>query len=225
MSPIEIIFAVIGVLFLIGSCLCVKDETVAKQSLELSDEIVEAQKKEAERLVQQVLDEKVEDAVVKTDDYLSKVSNEKIMAVNDFTDQILEKIKENHKEVVFLYDMLNKKEDEIKQLAAKLKKTETEVAKKVTVSEKKTEVKSEAKAETKKKETVKPVVEVPKEVTSNTYDLKNDGQLEFVDMMQSEGKKEEIIKLYKQGKSILEISKALGMGQGEVKLIVGLYGL
>ena len=28
----------------------------------------------------------------------------------------------------------------------------------------------------------------------------------------------------KQGKSVLEISKAMGMGQGEVKLIIDLYG-
>ena len=35
--------------------------------------------------------------------------------------------------------------------------------------------------------------------------------------------KEKILQLYKQGMSILEISKALQIGQGEVKLIIGLY--
>ena len=34
---------------------------------------------------------------------------------------------------------------------------------------------------------------------------------------------DEIIALYKSGKSVMEISKLLGMGQGEVKLIIDLY--
>ena len=34
---------------------------------------------------------------------------------------------------------------------------------------------------------------------------------------------DEIIALHKSGKSIMEISKLLGMGQGEVKLIIDLY--
>lgn len=37
------------------------------------------------------------------------------------------------------------------------------------------------------------------------------------------GKNEKILQLFDSGKSILEISKQLGMGQGEVKLIVDLY--
>ena len=37
-------------------------------------------------------------------------------------------------------------------------------------------------------------------------------------------KNREIIELYKKKKSVLEISKLLGMGQGEVKLVIDLYG-
>ena len=39
----------------------------------------------------------------------------------------------------------------------------------------------------------------------------------------TEQQKEKILQLYKQGMSILEISKELKIGQGEVKLIIGLY--
>lgn len=35
---------------------------------------------------------------------------------------------------------------------------------------------------------------------------------------------EQIIKLYKQGKSVVEISRELNVGQGEVKLTIALYG-
>ena len=37
--------------------------------------------------------------------------------------------------------------------------------------------------------------------------------------------KEKILELYKSGKSIREISRELGMGQGEVKLVIDLYGV
>ena len=41
---------------------------------------------------------------------------------------------------------------------------------------------------------------------------------------QSLSRNEEIISLYRQGRSVMEISKLLGMGQGEVRLIINLYG-
>jgi len=35
---------------------------------------------------------------------------------------------------------------------------------------------------------------------------------------------DKILKMHSEGKSVMEISKELGMGQGEVQLILGLYG-
>ena len=37
-------------------------------------------------------------------------------------------------------------------------------------------------------------------------------------------KKEAILKLYNQNYSVLDISKKLGIGQGEVQLVIGVYG-
>jgi len=243
MSPIEIIFVIIGIALIIISCFLTREENAA-DSATFSEEVLEIQKKETEKMVQQVLADKTEEAIVKADDYLSRVSNEKIMAVNDFTDQILEKIDSNHKEVVFLYDMLNQKEDEIKQIVrqfesekqeiretvndvarlskqlnAKMKKAESAsgAPKKTTTAEK------EKKTEPKKKETV------AEKNTADTVTVasenKTNGQMEFSDMLNQDSQRDEILRLYKQGKSVLEISKSLGMGQGEVKLIIGLYGL
>ena len=45
------------------------------------------------------------------------------MAVSEFSDQILEKIEQNHKEVVFLYDMLNEKENEMKEFVQEIDKS------------------------------------------------------------------------------------------------------
>ncbi len=40
----------------------------------------------------------------------------------------------------------------------------------------------------------------------------------------SDNKNNQILKLHKQGKSVVEISKELNVGQGEVKLTLALYG-
>ena len=42
--------------------------------------------------------------------------------------------------------------------------------------------------------------------------------------MVSNNKNDEILALHRQGKSVLEISKELSVGQGEVKLVIDLYG-
>ena len=39
-----------------------------------------------------------------------------------------------------------------------------------------------------------------------------------------DNKTAKILELYQKKKSVLEISKALGLGQGEVKLVIDLYG-
>jgi hypothetical protein len=76
------------------------------------------EEKKVKERIDTILSDKTDEAVVRVDDQLSLISNEKIMAVNDFSDQLLEKINENHKEVVFLYNMLGEKEEEIKKLMA-----------------------------------------------------------------------------------------------------------
>lgn len=243
MSPMEIAFVVLGIALIIISCFLTKESKEKTDTLQLSDEVLEVQKKEIEKLVRQILEERTEEAVVKADDYLSKISNEKIMAVNEFTDQIFERIDSNHKEVVFLYDMLNQKEDEIKkivrefdsekgemrevvdevsrmskQLITRMKKTEGSSTKKASESEKKAD---EKKTDEKKK--VQTGIREKNKPVEGTTENSSSGQMEFTDMLTQDTQKEEILRLYKQGKSILEISKSLGIGQGEVKLIVGLY--
>ncbi len=237
MSPVEIIFVLLGVGILIVSCFVdVKDEKdeTASVSVSIPEEVLETQKQEIKKFTEQVMEEKSEDIVVKTDDYLSKVSNEKIMAVNDYSTQILEKIDANHKEVVFLYDMLNQKEDEIKHTVQQFNQEKQEMQEVVTDIIKLTkQVKASMNkaqavrtpAEKVKKPEVKKSVEVKLPEPVAAIENKTDGQMEFTEMMQADRQKEEVLKLYKQGKSILDISRTMGMGQGEVKLIIGLYGI
>ncbi|MCR5331013.1 MAG: helix-turn-helix domain containing protein [Lachnospiraceae bacterium] len=67
--------------------------------------------------------------IAESEDKLEAISNDKIIAVGEYSDQILEKINSNHKEVVFLYQMLNDKEDELKATASKLENVRIECEK------------------------------------------------------------------------------------------------
>ena len=238
MSPIEIIFVIIGILLIVISCFLTRENTSETELTQFPEEVLEFQKKEAEKLIQQILEEKTEDAVVKADDYLSKISNEKIMAVNDFSGQILERIDSNHKEVVFLYEMLNQKEEEIKHIVQKFESEKQQMqdavedvsrlSKQLNTKLKKTDAsgtKKSADTAVKKTATKTNEAEQPAEKPIPATENQSNGQMEFTEMLSPDSRKDEILRLYKQGKSILEISKSLGMGQGEVKLIIGLYGL
>ncbi len=241
MSPIEIIFVLLGVGILIASCFAGGKEKKSDAAVLLPEEALEIQKQELKKYADHLLEEKSEETVVKTDDYLSKISNEKIMSVNEFSAQILEKIDANHKEVVFLYDMLNKKEDEIKQTVQQFDREKQEMQEvvgdiikltkqmKATIQKseepKSTTVERTKKTETKKSTAKTAVKTTAKPATQITVgENQEDGQMEFAELLQADRQKEEVLKLHGQGKSVLEISKAMGMGQGEVKLIIGLYG-
>lgn len=239
MTPVEIIFLLLGVGILVASCFIGNNDDNASGAILLTEEALEVHKQEIKNYTERIMEEKSEEAVIKTDDYLSKISNEKIMSVNDFSTQILEKIDANHKEVVFLYDMLNKKEDEIKQTVQQFDKEKKEMQEvvgdiiKLTKQMKATIRKNEdgspvkedkAKKTEVKKQPVKPAVVKKTEPQVNAIENQADGQMEFAEMMHADRQKEEVIRLYKQGKSVLEISKSMSMGQGEVKLIIGLYG-
>lgn len=50
------------------------------------------------------------------EDKMEQLSNEKIMGISEYSDQVLDKIQKNHEEVVFLYDMMNGKQEELKSL-------------------------------------------------------------------------------------------------------------
>lgn len=238
MSPVEIIFVILGVGILIASCFVGGKDNKTDAAVILPEEALEIQKQELKNYADRIMEEKSEEAIVKTDDYLSKISNEKIMSMNDFSTQILEKIDANHKEVVFLYDMLNKKEDEIKQTVQQFDQEKQEMQEVVgdiislTKQMKETIQRPEAtkaaatekrkKTEPKKAESKpagpKPAVQV------KAVENQKDGQLEFAELLQADRQREEVLKLHNQGKSVLDISKTMGMGQGEVKLIIGLYG-
>ncbi len=118
MSPMEIALLVIGVIIFVISFL------MPEVPMRKSDRELEAEQKEARRLVEAEVDtmrlrvgeatsETVGFAVDKAERSLEKVSNEKIMAVGEYAETVLEEINKNHQEVMFLYDMLKDKQTDL----------------------------------------------------------------------------------------------------------------
>ena len=245
MEPITIVLVVVGVALLIGSCFFTKEEKVEPEYDELIKRLAkrELTEEETERLrqaVDRIVSEKTEEVILKTDDYLSQVANEKIMSVDEFSKQILERLDKNNSDVMFLYNMVTETKEELKTEIANAKKTKEALERAV---EKSTEEGNTPVIQTKKKEpaagkqTILPKAEPvkklvvkkePKEPKSSddiAALLAATVTMEPETSADGDMPKEKILELYKNGKSIREISRELGMGQGEVKLVVDLYGL
>lgn len=218
-------------------------------------------------------------------DKMSEIANDKMLAINDMSGQLIEKIEQNHKEVIFLYDMLNEKSDYLKDFSAKIDGLRHELEREeerikalnndiddklVKVKEvrqtviakpgnpvaakqeksqrvptgieqakaaiKPAEVPAQAKNLVKMK---KEVEDIPSDINdifeADERDIFKDAEVPEIteeideidlspELTEELSTNDKILKMHSEGKSVMKISKELGMGQGEVQLILGLYG-
>lgn len=120
MSVLEIVLLIAGVVIIIASFVIpVKQEELKQETKQLAaSEVKDLVREETETVkikIESAVDDTVDAAVDKAERSMERVSNEKIMAVNEYSDTVLEEIHKNHQEVVFLYDMLNEKQDSLKK--------------------------------------------------------------------------------------------------------------
>lgn len=128
MGGLEIVLLLAGgVLAVLSFVLPVEKEAVQEDARALAkDEIktlVEQQMNDIRQHVADVVGEAVTYAVEKTERSLERLTNEKIMAINEYSDTVLAEIHKNHEEVVFLYDMLNNKHTGLKNMMSELTQT------------------------------------------------------------------------------------------------------
>lgn len=227
MIGLEIVLLIVGF-----ACVCIsffvarnkQDESVEDGEGRASAVWTEKEEQMIRDRVNDILEERQNELVDSTEDKMNRLCNDKIMAVDEFSRQILEKIENNHQEVVFMYNMLNEKEKDVKKVVIEPVRKEVPKAEPIVVQAQQTKekatqaepiVKSGAKQEPtalekmqmKKEESIKVASPVKEEPVADTDDVNA-----------------KIRKMYKEGKSVLEISKELNIGQGEVKLIIALYG-
>ena len=205
---------------------------------------------------------------------LSEISNDKIMAVDEYAGQVLARIENNNQSVVFLYDMLQKKEDEMKSTMNKMEQTRRENRELFDRLEELKQAKARVASRNAAKQAgakQKAGNEVLKQTKSGQAEkdaaLANGENLAGHETQEAEGtaheavadlshtqaealtkiphsmpgedleqeqekeegataqpdRQEQVLALYRENISVKDISKKLGMGQGEVKLIIDLY--
>ena len=86
----------------------------------LSEESIKKVMTEVEKKFTGKLSDIAEDKLEGNTDRMSEIANNKMLAINEMSGQLIEKIEQNHKEVIFLYDMLNEKSDNLKDFSAKI---------------------------------------------------------------------------------------------------------
>lgn len=230
MSMIEIILLVFGIIiFIVSFLIPVKKEKSAAVQVdeERIHKMVDQEVENAKEHISDLIDETVNYTMEKTERSMERLTNEKMMAINEYSDTVLEEIHKNHKEVVFLYDMLNTKQENLKTTVSQVEKTASKV--KQAVKDAEVTVK-----EVEEKATFVPLT--PQQVENSPKKEKRPAGEKIkapvpdvtvsLDQVGRAGKRnsnERILELHKAGKSNMAIAKELGLGIGEVKLVIDLF--
>lgn len=219
-------------------------EAQVKEQLERQMETVRSQ-------ISDVLEERLAYETEKAERTMERISNEKIMAVNEYSDTVLDAIHKNHEEVMFLYDMLSDKQQSLKNMSMEAERRGREVLQQIRDAEADRQVVEEEGEEDPKAGSFVPFRPEPAEgqavvlpqdspyvsgANENGESLSETAQtvsfaadradvgLSFANA-DEDGKNnnERILTLHRAGKSNMAIAKELGLGIGEVKLVIDLF--
>lgn len=133
MSTTAIVLLILGLLFFAASFFLpdgVKEKEEKNKDEERIKAIVDKEVSKAKERIEDMVEETVTYSVEKTERQLEKLSNEKIMAVDEYSETVLKKINDNHQEAVFLYDMLNDKDQKLKDSGLELENKNEEIKEK-----------------------------------------------------------------------------------------------
>lgn len=251
MLGLEIILIIVG---LVAVVLSYKLSDYSNNSLSVDGKEVIEQKEgvssynidmeEIEKKINQIQDE----VTIKVSDELSRISNEKLMGMDEYSRDVLERIEKNHEEVVFLYNMLNEKQTELKQLMKHVDTVKAQLHDDVATEYQKISESLKDMEEKKRELETKVAFDFNEELNFDeereniNEDLNAiyDKEIEAIVKEEEKGQQffpkksddsirqkknhnNEIIQLHRRGHSVLEISRMLSLGQGEVKFVIDLY--
>ena len=101
--------------FFVSEKLTKKEDVFNVDLLTVDDnyEFSERELRVIRRKIEDVIAQQAKDILYETNDSLSNMANEKTMALGDYAVAVCDEIEKNHKEVMFLYSMLEDKQKEI----------------------------------------------------------------------------------------------------------------
>lgn len=212
MGILEAVLILTGVVFIIGSYL-VSDRLSQKDVEKIADlseaelrVIVEKQIAQAQSRIENAAQDVISETSGKTERLMEKESNEKIMAISEYSDTVLESINKTHNEVMFLYSMLNDKYDELTTYANHLSSLKGQI------DDCSREVQNAVNSSKEMQDSSK---EEPVTVAEET--------LPKEDREESMYHKEQILNCYREGMNEVQIARKLGLGIGAVRLVIELY--
>jgi len=254
MTSLEIIMLVIGLICFVASFILTKDEAepVAGKN-NYKPELTKEQKDYIEEQVNQIITNQMVMLEESTEAALDKISNTKIMEMNEYVESVFNEINKNHNETVFMYDMLNEKSKEVKNVVKDINaiKSQVDNSKETIGSDAQyleglikdaqkavKEMDIAIKAAYKTKEAVLVQQEEEKQkvldnvIKPQFFEQKEESLDEHEDNYMAKAEpetvmtsnyNEQILSMHAEGKSSLDIAKTLNLGIGEVKLVLDLF--
>ena len=200
MGTVAIVLIVIGIICVIISIILgiTDNKEQADTASYVSDYDSAKQVSQVSKAIDDIIEKKMQDIEEKTEASLDKISNTKILEMNEYADNVLKEINRNHNEVMFMYDMLNEKDKEIKTTVKSVNATNTQARGMGTVRERLIKLDETQKA--------------PQRISVDEFPL--DDKLD---------KNQKIMIFYNNGYKDIDIAKRLKFGVGEVRLVIKLY--
>lgn len=212
MTVLEVTLILVGVVFVIasffvGEKLSKKDiDRIVSYSESELKVIAEKQLESAEKKIVGTIEGCIDDSIEVTKRAMERETNEKIMAVDEYSNTVLDSMNKTHNEILFLYSMLDDKHKELTELAnqlgrfpEKMKQAQSEVLQNLEEAARSIEVKT-----CESEPSVESLSEPEEAAEEGSH-------------------KEMILERYREGMPAVEIAKELGLGSGEVRLVIGLY--
>lgn len=224
----EIVLIIIGILALVVSFFVTErlsqkdlDQITLMSEADLKT-VAEKQVKEVKRQVETSLEEIIDDSLAVTKRGLERETNNKIMAVSEYSDTVMDAMNKTHNEIIFLYSMLNDKQAETAEMVGDLQKIvkllrDMDMEKVIAKVETATAAGNRATTYIEKSVEVDPEVETEMASDDEMVDTLEDNKETIFN------NNEQILQLYKEGKDEVEIAKTLNCGLGVVRLVLGLY--
>lgn len=236
MTAIEICLIVAGLILMVGSFFIAEKlspnelDKIAELSQEEIAHIVDKEIEASHDKVQEQLETELEEILEKLDRESDKETNEKIMAISEYSDTVIESINKTHNEIMFLYSMLGDKHKEVIDFSNELQERVEKLQKMVTEELTAEAMRKVQEEHTESKTLMESLTQTNEEMLEEVQAIHTEDESEEVVTTEEETAEEEhktanekILELHQQGMAEVDIAKELDIGLGVVRLVVDFY--
>lgn len=230
MTAIEVALLLIGVVFILGSFFIIEKLSPEELSrvADLSEEelrmVMDRELETAGAKISDMADQAVDLSMNQIQRKMEKDTNEKIMAISEYSDSVMDQLQKMNHEVTFLYSMLGDKHAELSESMSKL----NELLQECQAMQEEAMRFRQAYQDQQTDGTTDESVELSEETIRESKSESENMNQESADIAVSDENNEfnvrdEILRRYHAGEELNDIARDLSLGYGEVKLIVELY--